>query len=113
MHPLMLLPSLPPPQFGPGAIQLHGFARNVDWSLAASKNDGGNPAVSLVLTDTDYTRAMWPHSFKVGCFPRWGGEVLDRCWTGAAEVLKRCWSTRMGHKGGGVLGQGGVPCEAP
>lgn len=73
-------------QFGPGAIQLHGFARNVDWTLAASKNDGGNPAVSLVLTDTDYTRAMWPHSFKVGW--RAAEEVLQGRWRGAAEALE-------------------------
>jgi hypothetical protein len=64
------------PQFGPGAIQLHGFARNVDWSLAASKNDGGNPAISLLLTDTDYTRAMWPHSFKAVYTVRLEGETL-------------------------------------
>lgn len=64
------------PQFGPGAIQLHGFARNVDWALAGAKNEGGNPAVALVLTDNDYTRAMWPHSFKAEYTVRLEGETL-------------------------------------
>ncbi|KAI3431861.1 hypothetical protein D9Q98_010612 [Chlorella vulgaris] len=49
------------PQFGPGDIQLHGFARNCDWELAGA-SDG--PTVTLVLTDNEYTRGMWPNSFK-------------------------------------------------
>ena len=27
------------PQFGPGAIQQHGFARNVDWEVAEQSDD--------------------------------------------------------------------------
>ncbi|KAL4441812.1 hypothetical protein ABPG77_003728 [Micractinium sp. CCAP 211/92] len=64
------------PQFGPGAIQLHGFARNVDWSLAGASEAGGNPAVTLVLTDSDYTRAMWPHAFKAEYTVSLEGEAL-------------------------------------
>lgn len=45
-------------QFGPGAIQLHGFARNVDWALVGSSADG-KPQVTLELTESDYTKAMW------------------------------------------------------
>lgn len=61
-------PSHPPlalaaPQFGPGPIQQHGFARNVDWEIAATsadpQPDDRDPEVQLVLTDNEYTRAMW------------------------------------------------------
>lgn len=57
------------PQFGPGAIQQHGFARNLSWEVADTsadpQPDDRDPEVQLVLTDNDYTRKMWPHAFKV------------------------------------------------
>eukprot|EP00887_Chlorella_sp_A99_P002215 scaffold21.g2215.t1 len=57
------------PQFGPGALQQHGFARNVDWHVASTsadpQPDDRDPEVTLLLTDNEYTRAMWPHSFKL------------------------------------------------
>jgi len=40
------------PQFGPGVIQQHGFARNVDWTLAES-TDGDEPSVTFTLEPTD------------------------------------------------------------
>lgn len=56
------------PQFGPGAIQQHGFARNLDWSIASTsadlQPDERDPEVELVLTENDYTTKMWPHKFK-------------------------------------------------
>jgi glucose-6-phosphate 1-epimerase len=56
------------PQFGPGELQQHGFARNLNWSIASTsadlQPDEKDPQVELVLTDNDYTRAMWPHKFK-------------------------------------------------
>jgi len=51
------------PQFGPGAIQQHGFARNLDWEVASTE-EGPNPTVVLRLADNDETRAMWPHAFE-------------------------------------------------
>ncbi|KAL2497958.1 Galactose mutarotase-like superfamily protein [Abeliophyllum distichum] len=51
------------PQFGPGAIQQHGFARNVNWSLVNSENVEGNPVITLELKDTPYSRSMWDYSF--------------------------------------------------
>lgn len=51
------------PQFGPGKIQQHGFARNVDWTIAELK-DGAEPSVKFTLCDSDYTREMWPHAFE-------------------------------------------------
>ncbi len=51
------------PQFGPGAMQQHGFARNLDWDISTSsadlQPDEKDPSVELTLTDNEYTRAMW------------------------------------------------------
>lgn len=58
------LPSGACAQFGPSEVmQQHGFARNLDWAIAATsadlQPDERDPSVELVLTDNDYTRAMW------------------------------------------------------
>merc|ERR1719387_1285902 len=37
------------PQFGPGAMQQHGFARNLPWTLA-EQTDGDEPSVTFKLT---------------------------------------------------------------
>ncbi|KAL8473302.1 hypothetical protein ACS0TY_030220 [Phlomoides rotata] len=52
------------PQFGPGAIQQHGFARNMNWSVASSETVDGNPSVTLELKDGPYSRSMWDYSFQ-------------------------------------------------
>ncbi|KAF3441080.1 hypothetical protein FNV43_RR19366 [Rhamnella rubrinervis] len=52
------------PQFGPGMLQQHGFARNVDWSVINSENVEGNPIVTLELKDGPYSRSMWDYSFQ-------------------------------------------------
>ncbi|KAJ7944265.1 Glucose-6-phosphate 1-epimerase [Quillaja saponaria] len=51
------------PQFGPGQIQQHGFARNLDWSVVDSENVEGSPAVTLELKDSSYSRSIWDFSF--------------------------------------------------
>lgn len=51
------------PQFGPGPIQQHGFARNSTWSIASSENAGGSPSVVFELKDNDYTRGIWNYGF--------------------------------------------------
>lgn len=51
------------PQFGPGSIQQHGFARNMNWSLIESENAEGKPVITLELKDEPYSRAMWDFSF--------------------------------------------------
>ncbi|MCO5578903.1 hypothetical protein L7F22_032752 [Adiantum nelumboides] len=51
------------PQFGPGPIQQHGFARNLPWSIASCANDGGSPSVVFELKDNKYTRDMWNYTF--------------------------------------------------
>ena len=54
------------PQFGPGDLQVHGFARNVDWELESVFDDDEDiPMIVMSLTPSDYTRAMWDKNFKV------------------------------------------------
>uniref|UniRef100_A0A5B7BDC2 glucose-6-phosphate 1-epimerase n=1 Tax=Davidia involucrata TaxID=16924 RepID=A0A5B7BDC2_DAVIN len=52
------------PQFGPGPMQQHGFARNMNWSLVDSENVEGNPVITLELKDGPYSRSMWDFSFR-------------------------------------------------
>ncbi|KNA17678.1 hypothetical protein SOVF_077700 isoform A [Spinacia oleracea] len=52
------------PQFGPGKIQQHGFARNMSWSVVDSESTEGKPVLTLELKDTPYSRAMWDFSFR-------------------------------------------------
>jgi len=47
------------PQFGPGDIQQHGFARNVNWTVRSMTNN----KVELEMAPSDYTKAMWDKSF--------------------------------------------------
>jgi len=51
------------PQFGPGEIQQHGFARNMEWKLLEEPSEAG--ACVMELSDTDATREMWPHNFRL------------------------------------------------
>ena len=48
------------PQFGPGAIQQHGFARNLDWDIEEQTDD----KIVFSLSENDYTMEMWPHQFN-------------------------------------------------
>jgi glucose-6-phosphate 1-epimerase len=50
------------PQFGPGAIQQHGFARNLMWKLLEEPSENG--VCVLELTDNEETRKMWPFTFR-------------------------------------------------
>lgn len=52
------------PQFGPGPMQQHGFARNMNWSLVDSESVEGNPVVTFELRDNSNTRSMWDFSFQ-------------------------------------------------
>ncbi|CAA0839551.1 Galactose mutarotase-like superfamily protein [Striga hermonthica] len=52
------------PQFGPGPMQQHGFARNMNWSIVSSENVEENPSITLELKDGPYSRAMWDYSFQ-------------------------------------------------
>lgn len=52
------------PQFGPGLMQQHGFARNSNWSIVDSDNVDGSPVITLELKESPYSRAMWDYSFQ-------------------------------------------------
>jgi len=47
------------PQFGPGAIQQHGFARNVNWSV----KEITDTKLDLELAPSEYTKEMWDKEF--------------------------------------------------
>lgn len=52
------------PQFGPGPMQQHGFARNSNWSIVGTENVEGSPTITLELKDDEYTRSMWDYTFQ-------------------------------------------------
>lgn len=55
------------PQFGPGPLPQHGFARTSLWSLAeAGLARDGSVRALFSLEDNDSTRAIWPHRFSAG-----------------------------------------------
>ena len=68
------------PQFGPGKMQQHGFARNLDWAVAATSADPNpdelDPSVEIVLPEHDYTKKMGPHSFRASFTVTLHGEAL-------------------------------------
>ena len=68
------------PQFGPGEMQQHGFARNLDWAVGSAsadlQADERDPTIELVLTENDYTLKMWPHKFKAVRFRADGASLL-------------------------------------
>ena len=44
----------------------HGFVRNRLWTVAATQaKDDGETRLTLALTDSAETRAIWPHSFSL------------------------------------------------
>jgi glucose-6-phosphate 1-epimerase len=47
------------PQFGPGKMQQHGFARNQDWNI----KEQTETTVTFELTENEYTLSMWPYKF--------------------------------------------------
>jgi len=48
------------PQFGPGEIQQHGFARNVNWTVKSMTDT----TVELEMLPSDYTKEMWDKEFQ-------------------------------------------------
>lgn len=49
------------PQFGPGKLPQHGFARTSMWNVESV--EGGK--VHLSLRDSEETRAVWPFAFRL------------------------------------------------
>jgi glucose-6-phosphate 1-epimerase len=61
------------PQFGPGAIQQHGFARNLKWNV----DSVSDTSCVLTLLPTDETKAMWDKEFKCTFTVSLNDEQLD------------------------------------
>ncbi len=58
------------PQFGPGDLRQHGFARDAEWSVGATSADYNpddkDPCVELILEDGELSRECgFPHPFRV------------------------------------------------
>jgi glucose-6-phosphate 1-epimerase len=52
------------PQFSTtGPLPRHGFARTMDWTLISARHEQAYASATLRLSDSDATRAIWPHAF--------------------------------------------------
>lgn len=54
------------PQFGPGALPNHGFARTSTWKVVGTSHQPGNDetvSVTLELRDDEETMKIWPFKF--------------------------------------------------
>ncbi len=61
------------PQFGHGALPLHGFARTMTWRIREAAADH----CVLGVCDDPATRALWPHPFQLDLHVKVGGAVLE------------------------------------
>ena len=53
------------PQFGTfGDLVKHGFARTAEWRPVRVESEPGRAALAFQLTDSEGTRAIWPHPFR-------------------------------------------------
>ena len=52
------------PQFGPGVLAQHGFARVKSWTLGERKT-AGDTSVQLHLSHDEETLKVWPHKFQL------------------------------------------------
>lgn len=54
------------PQFGEmGHLPRHGFVRNRLWQVEAQRSGDDYALVTMVLSDDEATRAIWPHAFRI------------------------------------------------
>lgn len=54
------------PQFNQrGALPKHGFARNLPWEQERQDAEAKDDTLVLSLRDSDATRAIWPHAFRL------------------------------------------------
>jgi glucose-6-phosphate 1-epimerase len=64
------------PQFGSGLLPQHGFARNNVWTLSSSRlTDAGEVEAVFVLKDSDATRELWDHEFRLECILTLGKQL--------------------------------------
>jgi glucose-6-phosphate 1-epimerase len=69
------------PQFeqrGPDvSLPRHGLARTRTWAIDSSSQGKDHAQLTLVLRDTDETRALWPHGFELELTVAVTGQRLD------------------------------------
>lgn len=66
------------PQFAErGPLPRHGFARTAEWTLVDSRHDQGYACATLRLSDSEATRAIWPHRFVAELTVMIEGKRLD------------------------------------
>lgn len=66
------------PQFNErGPLPRHGFVRTRPWQLARSEVGADDALAVLQLTDSDETRALWPHRFALELTVCVRGDRLD------------------------------------
>jgi len=69
------------PQFeqkGPDrSLPRHGFARNRPWRLDSQSHSGTHAQATFQLTDSNETRALWPHGFELELTVSVSGTELD------------------------------------
>jgi len=55
------------PQFGPGKLQQHGFARTSLWTFEGEEHDvsSGDCTGTFRLVSSEETLAVWPHKFEL------------------------------------------------
>jgi glucose-6-phosphate 1-epimerase len=51
------------PQFGPGPLPQHGLVRTMTWRVKDRVQTASGSAVTLEVSDTEETRALWPYAF--------------------------------------------------
>lgn len=67
------------PQFaGEGPLPKHGFARTARWSRPqADSQEPASARATLVLSDSDHSRAVWPQAFHAQLEVKIGGDTLE------------------------------------
>ena len=53
------------PWFGPVNSPSHGFARILPWKFTAHNEHDEGVILTFTLTDTEYSRKLWPHEFTL------------------------------------------------
>ena len=65
------------PWFGPAGKPSHGFARTNEFELVAHSESEGGAELTLRLTSSEATKAIWPHEFELLLTFGLSGEKCD------------------------------------
>ena len=66
------------------AMPIHGFARNLPWTVERKEPAGAKAVVVLTLADSAETRRFYPFGFRLRVEYRLGGGVLEWAYTVSA-----------------------------